>query len=322
MNRILRKNLNLIRHYGPRGLLGVYMKAMIWYSYRMLTGASRYKKIKVNDYDMYIDLKSSGISKALFIYGRREVDQMYIIENNLRRDAKVLDIGANIGYYVLLESRIMDPLTKIIAYEPSSEHWLLLKKNIQLNNLNDRVEANNAAVSNKSGVSTFYLSDRSNLHTLNPVRYKGRAVNQKEQKHVEVKTVDIYKVIGEHKDIRFIRMDIEGHEVEVFDGLIRTVKDFKVYPDILFETHFTKYDNGRHSIKDKLQSMFELGYFPKALSSNDEPSPKLRQRGYRPKLVLGTDRVDRGIYEGVSKKDAIDLISDVGGVRAVLLRKR
>ena len=161
MKKMLRKNLNLIKAHGIFGLLFIYMKAMAWCVQYVLAGpAGRYKKIKVNNYNMYINLKDRGISKALFIYGVREKDQMYIIENNLRPGATVLDIGANIGYYVILESGITGPAAKIIAYEPSKENCSLLRKNVEFNNLGGRVEINNAAVSNRSGKSRFYLYDK------------------------------------------------------------------------------------------------------------------------------------------------------------------
>jgi FkbM family methyltransferase len=270
---------------------------------------------------MYINLKDKGISKALFVYGTREKDQIYIIENNLFRGSKILDIGANIGYYVILESHIIGPSAKIIAYEPSEENCLLLRKNVALNNLVNKVDINNAAVSNKSGINRFYLSDKSNLHTLNPVLYKGGVKKAEQQKSIDVATVDIYEIINKHKDIKFVRMDIEGHEVEVLEGLTKAAEDFNVYPDILFETHFPKYDSTHHDIGNRLKRLFELGYFPKVLTSTDERISKLRQRGYEPHITIDTDRVTRGIYEGVSKEDTLDFICNIGGVRAVLLKK-
>jgi FkbM family methyltransferase len=321
VKRILRKNLNLFKNYGIFGLLSIYIKAIRWYLYHISAGGTaKYKKVKVNNYYMDINLKDRGISKALFIYGVREKDQMHIIENNLSPGAKVLDIGANIGYYVILESNIMGPSAKIIAYEPSADNFLLLKRNVELNNLADNVEINNAAVSDKSGVSKFYLSDKSNLHTLNRVHYRKSAFDMKEQRAIDVATVDIYEIINKHRDIKFIRMDIEGHEVEVLGGLAKAVRDFDIYPDILFETHFSKYDSTRHDMGDKLRMLFDLGYSPNIMTSTDERRAKLRQR-YNPNFTISTDRVNRGIYRGISKEDALDFICNIGGVRAVLLKR-
>ncbi|MBU4377321.1 MAG: FkbM family methyltransferase [Candidatus Omnitrophica bacterium] len=322
---ILRKNLDLAKHYGLIRTFRIYARTLVWYLYGIMFGwTKRYKKLVVNGYPMYVDLKDKGISKALFVYGSREKDQMHLVKDNIKRGSTVLDIGANIGYYVLLEAGIIGPSGRIIAYEPSSDNCLLLNRNIAANGLTDKVEVNNAALSNRSGTSRFYLSSKSNLHTLNPVHYKGGAKRSAEEKFIDVRTVDVYAVLNQNRDVKFIRMDIEGHEVEVLEGILRAVRDFKIYPDILFETHFAKYDPSGHDIESRLKALFGLGYIPAAITSTDESAPnvkEIKERGYKPKLVIDTDRVNRGIYEKISPDDAVNFICNTGGVRAVLLKK-
>lgn len=322
---ILRKNLNLIKHYGLIGTLKICAVTLLWYSYGALLGrTNRYKKLVVNGYSMYVDLNDRGISKALFVYGSREKDQMYLVKGNLKNGSTVLDIGANIGYYVLLEAGIVGPSGRIIAYEPSLDNCYLLNKNIGINNLTGKIEVINAAVSNKSGQTRFYLSSKSNLHTLNPVRYKSGVKAVIKERFMDVNTVDVYDILGKNIDIKFIRMDIEGHEVEALKGIAKAVKDFKVYPDILFETHFVKYDSKYHDMAGSLKALFGLGYFPTAITSTYEDAPevmKIRKKGYKPGVVIDTDRVNRGVYEGVTPDDVIDFVCNSGGVRAVLLKK-
>lgn len=318
--KIINKNLSISEQYGPFGLFRVYARTIIWHLFNVLTGKNeKYKKVRVNDYDMFIDLRRNDISKALFVYGTREEDQMHVIKKYLQHGSKVLDIGANIGYYVILESSIIGPSAKVIAYEPSYENCVLLKKNVELNRLGERVQINNAAVSNKSGRSKFYLSEKSNWHTLNPKFYKGHRKEKLEE--VTVVTVDIYGIINEHRDIKFIRMDIEGHEVEVLDGLTKAAADFNVYPDILFETHFPKYDPLHHDMGEKLERLFKLGYFPKVFISNNKEISGLAKRGYKPNAIIATDRVRRAIYDGISKGDTLDFICKRNGSRAVLLSR-
>lgn len=317
MKKIIRKNINLFRHYGVFGALRLYIKIALWHiCHYAAFGRSQYKKVRVNDYEMFIDLKDSGISKALFVYGTREKDQMSIVKSVISPGMKVLDIGANIGYYVIMESRLMGPSGRIIAYEPSTDNCALLKKNLDLNNLSGKVELNEAAVSNKSGTAKFYVSEKSNLHTLNP-----SSSAKHTDSRVEVKTADIYEIIGKNKDIGFIRMDIEGHEVEVLKRMGKAITDFKVYPKVLFETHLSKYDAEKHDIRESLETLFSMGYTVRILTSTDEAVTKLRQKQYEPEQIVRTDLVTRGIYKGVTNEDASSLISKEGGVRAVLLAK-
>ncbi len=323
MKRLLHKNLNVIREYGVLGLPAIYTKAAKWHLLHYISSKkTRYRRVAVNGRPMLIDVSDRGISKALFIYGIREKDQMYIIEQYLTPGATVLDIGANIGYYVIFAAGVAGANADIIAYEPSESNCELLRMNVELNRLSQRVKIYNAAVSDKTGRSKFYVSEKSNLHTLNPLYYKGACKGEEQKaRSSEVNCVDIYEIIGRHRDIRFVRMDIEGHEVEVLNGLAKAVRDFHVFPDILFETHFLKYDIRDHDMSEVLENLFDVGYRPKIMTSTDEKKTRIRERGYFPKFVINTDRVRRGIYEGVSPQDAVDFICNIGGVRAVFLTK-
>ena len=46
---------------------------------------------------------AAGISRSLILFGTREVDHKIILERVLEPDMTVFDIGANIGYHVLME---------------------------------------------------------------------------------------------------------------------------------------------------------------------------------------------------------------------------
>ncbi len=322
ISKIIRKSLNIVARYGIIGALRVCFRIVKWRIFHALNGKrDKYVELKVNNYRMCVNLKDKGISRDLFIYGTREADQMFIVKNALKPGMNVLDIGANIGYYVIMESAIIGKEAGIVVYEPSAENCALLKKNIALNDLAGRVEIYNEAVSNRFGISKFYLSEKSNLHTLNPVSYRGSALSGANRDFIDVKTADVYDILGKRKDIGFVRMDIEGHEVEVLAGIARAAGDFRIFPGVLFETHFPKYDTMHHDIGRSLELLFELGYAPKYIASSDERVSKIREKGYKPTLVVSTDRVERGIYEGVSGEAVIDLLCNRGGVRAVLLER-
>ena len=82
---------------------------------------------------MYLDPRDKGISRTLLLFGERELDHRIILKKVLSKNMKVFDIGANIGYYVLMESSIIGEKGKIIAVEPLPKNMQLLKKNLDLN---------------------------------------------------------------------------------------------------------------------------------------------------------------------------------------------
>ena len=77
-------------------------------------------------------------------------------------------------------------------------------------------------------------------------------------------------------------------------------------------------DDMRHS----LQRLFDLGYYPKTLASTDERLAYLHKLGYFPKEVVRASMRMRGLYEGVSNEDAIEVICGRGTIRTTLLSWR
>ena len=106
-----------------------------------------YLKKKIFDYKMYLDPRDKGISRTLLLFGERELDHRIILKKVLSKNMKVFDIGANIGYYVLMESSILGINGRIAAVEPVPKNMHLLKKNLELNKNNIEYKAINACIS-------------------------------------------------------------------------------------------------------------------------------------------------------------------------------
>jgi FkbM family methyltransferase len=282
----------------------------------------RFTIVDVNDCKMYVDLNDPGISRTLMTFGTREKEHIYILKKYLRPGDVVLDIGANIGYYVLIEAKIIGPQGRIYAIEPSPSNVEILKKNINLNGIEEIVEINQMGISNKASVGKFYISHMSNLGSFFPTRYYGDSILEEKSPTIDVKTVSILDFVSDKKEIAMIRMDIEGYEVEAFEGMIPLLKEGSFAPRILFETHRPKYDDKNHSMRDVLKVMFKYGYYPKIIVSDNHPKGEFLKKGYKPETLIYTDGYWRGIYYGVTNKDAIDLICDIGFVRAVLLERK
>lgn len=281
-------------------------------------------KRQIHKYEMYLDPSDLGLSRELFLNGTREQQLKRVLELHLDKGSVVLDLGANIGYYALLERQIIGPKGYIYALEPSASNVELLKTNIALNNAGSQIEPFHLGGSNVSGQAKFFLSSHSNLGTMIPELYKGTGRTKgTTDKFVMVDVVDLTSFIQGKKKIDLLRMDIEGFEVEVLEGLMPAVRSGAFTGKILFETHFPKYDDEKHSMRKQLKALFENGYEPLVLTSNEESRSKLKEKGYQPKEVIQTGMEKyQGIYYGVTKADAEHFLCDIGGVRDILLSKR
>jgi len=266
---------------------------------------------KVHNYEMVLDLYDLGLSRVLIFFGTRELDHKLILERELKQGMTILDLGANIGYYAIMESKLIGDAGFIYALEPHPANVQLLKTNIQLNKISDRIEVHQMGGSNKNGVEKLCVSAESNLHSF--VKDKNSS-----DETVDVPTITIPEFCKGRKRIDFIRMDIEGYEVEVFEGLLPALEDGGFRPSILFETHRPKYTED-HTIKESLRIMFEKGYRAKIIVSNEGPAAKFSEHGYKADIIFPTDGKVRGLYYNVSNDDAIKFICDIGGVRAVFL---
>jgi hypothetical protein len=116
-----------------------------------------------------------------------------------------------------------------------------------------------------------------------------------------------------------IRMDVEGHEVEVLNGMYDEVIKGNLTPTIIFETHLTRYDSD-HDMSLTLQKYFDSGYKIKYIASSwQKGSEIIESRGYIGSSPIATDGVQRKIYSDLSNIDGIDFICNTGGARTVVL---
>ena len=263
---------------------------------------------------MWLDLEDRGISRSLLLFGNRELDHKLILEDALRPGMSVLDIGANIGYYTLMILRLIGSNGTLIAVEPSPSNVSLLKRNLSLNGHSD-IEVHQKAVSDSSGVRDFFLSEMSNLNTFHNT---GTGT-----KHLSGTTIAVeMETVGQiaaGRRIDLIRMDVEGHEIEVINGLIPAIKNKEMAPTIIFETHLSRYDDG-HDMEAPLRQLFLLGYHLAVVSSSSKRRTRIIEAlGYQGNQSAHSDGVVRTLFTDVADADAIELICNRGGVRTAVL---
>ena len=201
--------------------------------------------VDVNGSKMWLNIGDKGICRQLFLYGKREpICTDYLMNSGVLKEGDVvLDIGANIGYYVLIESKLVGDLGKVYAIEPVSSNIKALKRNIKLNN-RENVEIFRLAVSDKDGKSRVYVSDSCNLSAMERSLVAGNIIGVEE---VDVVTVDSFLKDKNIPD--FIRMDVEGYEYNIVRGMTKTLQE---NTKILMELHPLKLS------KEQLEEMFEI----------------------------------------------------------------
>lgn len=282
----------------------------------------RHQQVRVHDFEMYLDLRVPGVSRALAVHGTREADKTELVRREVEPGMTCVDLGANIGYYALLSARLVGPAGRVLCLEPDPRNLELLRRNITLNNLDDRVEVVAGAASDRSGTAMMYQSTASNLTTL--VAPNARSTHTPEgETPLSVETVTLDECMATRGGrLNFLRMDIEGYEVDALRGGLATLAASPPPCRILLETHPHMYGSQR-DFGATLRRLFELGFQPGALVSAGVERPEAFARlGYTPREVFHADGYARGYYDQVTAEDAIELVTRRPKVvRYLLLRK-
>ncbi len=185
-----------------------------------------------------------------------EVFTKYITDNST-----IIDCGTYIGSHTILLSKI-NPNNDIIGFEMMPEHYKILLDNITMNNLSN-VIVFNVALDDKIGHITIpminYEKENSN--------FGGTSIyNEKSNIRVPTFTLDyILPFINESKPVKFIKIDIEGHELPCLSGAKQLIEKFK--PLILIEIWNDQYE--KFTASDIWKHMETLGYKIKNVATHD-----------------------------------------------------
>jgi FkbM family methyltransferase len=153
---------------------------------------------------------SQSASNVWYFTARYDHDEMDFLDRYLRPGDRVIDIGANIGTYVLFAARRIGPDGRITALEPEPRNATRLQENIDLNALGSLVEVHAVAVASETGEVEFTLDhDVSNAIVLTGAARGTRTV---------VPAVRLDEVVEAHERLAVAKMDVEGAEAMAMRG--------------------------------------------------------------------------------------------------------
>jgi FkbM family methyltransferase len=210
--------------------------------------------------------------------GLHEFADMMFVLHFLRKGDLFLDVGANIGSYTILASGVCK--AAVWAFEPDPSTVRSLKRNVELNDLNNFVTVYEFALGSTEGEVPFTVGQ----DTVNRVATNARGKNIR---MVNQQPLDALNRADTHPIM--IKMDVEGYEEEVLRGAQRLLANeaLKVidieWPnaasvEILNGHRFTRayYDPFARKLQTKLTDTFSS---PNALFVRDWecPWPPLRR---------------------------------------------
>lgn len=176
----------------------------------------------VLNFQMLLDTNDTGISRTLLQFGIKEEvstksfrTELQQLKGEIDGEITMLDIGANIGYYTLLEADVLGERAKIFSIEPSPRNIDILKRNVELNDFTAQVAVHQQAIGDRDGEAELYLADRSNWHSIHQIEGHNESIN--------IEMVTVNKFLSDQglspDSINVVRMDVEGFEVEIFQEM-------------------------------------------------------------------------------------------------------
>ena len=156
--------------------------------------------------------------------GSYENDKQILFASMVSEGAVVYDIGAHVGFYTLLASKLVGPRGKVLSFEPLPRNAHYLQEHLRLNSI-ENVTFIQSAISDKSGTA-FFEEERSGY--MGSLSSKGC---------IEVKTDCLDELIarGDFPAPECMKIDVEGAELSVLKGAESILADNR--PTIFLATH-------------------------------------------------------------------------------------
>ena len=247
---------------------------------------------QIDDFKMNLNINDGGISSVLYYEGGREKAFMSLLNETVQEGMTCLDLGGNIGYTTLPMLRNVGSEGFVYAVEPDSQSIGILRKNVEDNGYNDRCEVTQCAISGHDGVVEFWEASKPNLSSVKRNKYS--TVKK------EVPCFSLNTFLQHRQYPNFIKMDVEGHEVKIFEGGLDYFAKNEGHTNILLEVHPNTYDED-NDFEKVLREYFKLGFNSRWVIATPVPQPMLfKLAGYEPKRTIHTDGFHRGLYDNIS----------------------
>jgi FkbM family methyltransferase len=189
------------------------------------------------------------IQRHLYYFGTWEPHISWWIASKLRDGDCFVDVGANIGHYSLLASRLVGETGSVVAIEAASDIHALLEQHVRLNQRHNIRTVQAAAAAAKGTVRLFH-GKPGNIGKTTTIARDGESS--------EVPALPLAEILSEDeiRRTRIIKIDVEGGELQVLRGLAPLLPRLtnveivmEVSPNLMPEA-----DRARDEILDTMQA--------------------------------------------------------------------
>lgn len=177
-----------------------------------------------------VPLFKRGFLFSYFLYKRWYEDPFWALTKRrpeLFSGGDILDIGANVGYTACVFAAARKAPGKIYAFEPDAASFGTLQETVRRKRLEDAVEMFNMAVGSGEGSIEFWHNEEHSAdHRVVTKKFKSSRPSSEPITRVGVTSVDHFVAARDLPKICFIKIDVQGYELAVCEGMRGTLERF------------------------------------------------------------------------------------------------
>lgn len=194
-----------------------------------------------------------------------------LMMQQLQSGQTFVDIGAHLGYFTLLASKLVGDTGRVISIEAARQIGDILAENIKPY---ANIQLQRVACTEEEATLTFHEFPvlYSEYNTLLPEQYQDAdwlADNQAQKTEVPGKRLDtILHELDAQPNL--IKMDVEGAEWQVIKGMQQTIKDF---PNLLIVMEYLQDARENHNHVKATEALIAKGFQAHLINEDGQLSP-------------------------------------------------
>lgn len=165
-------------------------------------------------YKIYLDTRDVAFTPHIIGDGYWELEHTKAMAQMVKRGMTAVDLGANLGYFTLLMSDCVGPTGKVHAFEPNPHMAHILSDTVEINGFASRTKVHQVALSSAAGTTDFHI---------NPTRPMNATLIPRDDHDVVVVPLKRFDDFPELAEADFIKIDVEGAEEAVWQGMANRI---------------------------------------------------------------------------------------------------
>ncbi len=194
------------------GLSGPIEPALMWLGPRLMPPPFNESVVELSA-DMRLLIPGRFPSYRNFVVGSYERALRRTLERFVQPGMRIVDVGANIGYYTVLFSKLTGEAGTVTAFEPDPQARSYLARNLDLNGCRN-VTVVSAAVAATTGPATFVRNDIE----------RGYLGDGRGAVEVDTQSLDDHFASAGWPRVELVKMDIEGGETPALSGMLELAR--------------------------------------------------------------------------------------------------